>query len=52
MCDPLGIDGGGGKCGCNRLSLIDVGMRLEDRIWRGGEKGEDLQSAFLLPWPE
>lgn len=27
-------------------------MRLRDWTWRNGGRGEDLQLAVLLPWPE
>lgn len=35
-----------------RETAVELGMRLEDRIWRSRGRGEDLQSAWLasLAW--
>jgi hypothetical protein len=30
----------------------ELGMRLGSWIWKKGTRGEDLELACLLPWPE
>lgn len=42
------------KKGHPRTSATELGIRLEDWIWRSRERerGEDLQSAYLVLWRE
>lgn len=35
-----------------QVSATEVGLRLEYWVCREEEKGKDLQTAYLLPWPE
>lgn len=46
LCDPLEI-GVKGVGGLGRWSAAELGMRLEDWIWRGGGKGKNLQFIFV-----
>lgn len=41
-----------GKGGCSRYSIVELGMRLGDLIWRSRERGEGLKLAYLLSWLE
>lgn len=43
--------GGKGKRGC-RCSVVELGVRLGDLIWRNRKRGDSLQLAFLLPLQE
>lgn len=39
--------------GCHsRWSAPELEMRLGEQIWKRGGRREDLQSVYLLPWPE
>lgn len=36
---------------CHWYSAAELGMRLENLIWRSGANGEFFQLAHLFPWP-
>lgn len=40
------------KRGHPRMSATELGIRLEDWIWRNRERGKGLQSAYLVLWRE
>lgn len=41
----------GRKVGINKCSLVEVGKRLGDLMWRSRGKGTDLQLIYhLFPW--
>lgn len=47
-----GVVGAEGEGGCIRWSATEPGIGFGDWIWKTGGIGEDLQLAYLLPWPE
>lgn len=44
--------GEGGTGCCRRWSTKELGIRMGDWIWRNRGRDEDLQLAYLFPWPE
>jgi hypothetical protein len=51
LCDPLEM-GTDWKCGLSRLSVEELGMGLQDWIWKRGGVCEGKQLAYGLSWLE
>lgn len=43
--------GQGSNKGCIYCSMTELGMTVEDGIWRREDNGEGLHLAYLFPWP-